>query len=302
MKFTILVAAIMGIASLVLADSERFGFLVIRSGSPLQYATLYAQNSKLYFGSSSSPSLTAVITDDGKLHISEGKYAVQSSDGSLVEGSESDAALGFYIKNGYLGFRGKGGFTAVFTGNKYEVSTGEPSSDDDLGVSVRPTSSSGSAVDDYLPTGGSVTTFASATSSLPSSSQSSDEGVTEPTTTYSATLFLDVQTSERKLEESTTTHSASLLPITQISDGQVQAPTTTYSASLLPITQISDGQVQAPTTTYSASLLPITQISDGQVQAPTTTYSASLLPITHISDGQVQAPTTTTLAPSMTLF
>lgn len=102
MKFsTALSVALFALAKMVIADSEEFGLVSIRSGSDLQYLSVYSDNGTLKLGSGSG-SFEATITDDGKLKFDDDKYAVVNEDGSFKEGSESDAATGFSIKDGHL--------------------------------------------------------------------------------------------------------------------------------------------------------------------------------------------------------
>ena len=139
-------------------QSESFGLVVIRSGSPLQYAGVYSEDGKLYFGSSGN-GLSAVVTDAGKLKLSDDTYAVVSSDGSVVQGSESDATSGFSVSNGYLAYNGVDGFNAISSGSTYIVST-KSSGSNDLGVAIRATSSSGSTIPDFSPEDSSSTSTA----------------------------------------------------------------------------------------------------------------------------------------------
>ncbi|SCU92265.1 LAFA_0F09164g1_1 [Lachancea sp. 'fantastica'] len=287
MKFsTATIAAFLACAKMAFADSEKFGFLVIRSGSALQYASVYAQDSKLYFGSTST-SLSAVVTDDGKLQLSDNKYAVVSSDGSLVEGSESDASTGFSISNGYLAHNGTEGFTAISSGSTYVVSTKDSNGSNDLPVAVRAASpSNGSPVADFSPKG------SSSSSSSPSSAASA-----EASTTAAAIS----QIGDGQIQAST--GSATVAPISQISDGQIQASTGSAApkskSTVAPISQISDGQIQASTGSAApkttSTVAPISQISDGQIQATTGAPASSsaakstAAAISQISDGQIQA-------------
>ena len=160
MKFSTTVSiALLALAKLIVADSESFGLVVIRSGSPLQYAGVYSEDGKLYFGSSGN-GLSAVVTDAGKLKLSDDTYAVVSSDGSVVQGSESDATSGFSVSNGYLAYNGVDGFNAISSGSTYIVST-KSSGSNDLGVAIRATSSSGSTIPDFSPEDSSSTSTVS---------------------------------------------------------------------------------------------------------------------------------------------
>ncbi|CAI4584519.1 CQS_1a_G0031530.mRNA.1.CDS.1 [Saccharomyces cerevisiae] len=212
MKFsTALSVALFALAKMVIADSEEFGLVSIRSGSDLQYLSVYSDNGTLKLGSGSG-SFEATITDDGKLKFDDDKYAVVNEDGSFKEGSESDAATGFSIKDGHLNYKSSSGFYAIKDGSSYIFSSKQ--SDDATGVAIRPTSKSGSVAADFSPSDSSSSSSASASSASPSSStkhSSSRESVETSTT---------VETS------SASSPTASV--ISQITDGQIQAPNTVY--------------------------------------------------------------------------
>lgn len=249
MKFTTaFTAALLACAKLIAADSEKFGFLVIRSGSSLQYASAYAEDSKLYLGSSSS-SLSAVITDDGKLKLSDGTYAVVGSDGAVTEGSESEASDKFSVSDGYLVYDGKNGFVAVPSGSSYLLTT-ESTDSSSIGVAIRPTAeNSGSAIPDFSPSGSGSSSSASQTTLESSSAAATSQAAN--TTTAAPT-------------RSATTLSA----ISQITDGQVQAASAAnttsshhHTSTVDAISQISDGQIQASTASVE------TQSENGAPQA-----------------------------------
>ncbi|CAI4583157.1 BCN_G0033220.mRNA.1.CDS.1 [Saccharomyces cerevisiae] len=212
MKFsTALSVALFALAKMVIANSEEFGLVSIRSGSDLQYLSVYSDNGTLKLGSGSG-SFEATITDDGKLKFDDDKYAVVNEDGSFKEGSESDAATGFSIKDGHLNYKSSSGFYAIKDGSSYIFSSKQ--SDDATGVAIRPTSKSGSVAADFSPSDSSSSSSASASSASPSSStkhSSSRESVETSTT---------VETS------SASSPTASV--ISQITDGQIQAPNTVY--------------------------------------------------------------------------
>ncbi|CAI4044678.1 Cwp1p SKDI_11G1190 [Saccharomyces kudriavzevii IFO 1802] len=218
MKFsTSLSVALFALAKTAIADSEEFGLVSIRSGSDLQYLSVYSDDGTLKLGSgssssSSSSSFGATITDDGKLKFDDGKYAVVDNDGSLKEGSESDAATGFSIKDGHLNYKSSDGFYAIKKDSSYIFSSKQ--SDDATGIAIRPTSKTGSVVPDFAP------------SDSPSGSSAAQ----------SASSTESSRTSHTTLVSSASSAVASV--ISQITDGQVQAPNTVYE-------QTENGAVKA---------------------------------------------------------
>ncbi|AJS53409.1 Cwp1p [Saccharomyces cerevisiae YJM1450] len=212
MKFsTALSVALFALAKMVIADSEEFGLVSIRSGSDLQYLSVYSDNGTLKLGSGSG-SFEATITDDGKLKFDDDKYAVVNEDGSFKEGSESDAATGFSIKDGHLNYKSSSGFYAIKDGSSYIFSSKQ--SDDATGVAIRPTSKSGSVAADFSPSDSSSSSSASASSASASSS-----------TKHSSSIE-SVETSTTVETSSISSPTASV--ISQITDGQIQAPNTVY--------------------------------------------------------------------------
>ncbi|AJS33376.1 Cwp1p [Saccharomyces cerevisiae YJM451] len=212
MKFsTALSVALFALAKMVIADSEEFGLVSIRSGSDLQYLSVYSDNGTLKLGSGSG-SFEATITDDGKLKFDDDKYAVVNEDGSFKEGSESDAATGFSIKDGHLNYKSSSGFYAIKDGSSYIFSSKQ--SDDATGVAIRPTSKSGSVAADFSPSDSSSSSSASASSASASSS-----------TKHSSSIE-SVETSTTVKTSSASSPTASV--ISQITDGQIQAPNTVY--------------------------------------------------------------------------
>ncbi|CAI4589008.1 BAQ_1a_G0032300.mRNA.1.CDS.1 [Saccharomyces cerevisiae] len=212
MKFsTALSVALFALAKMVIADSEEFGLVSIRSGSDLQYLSVYSDNGTLKLGSGSG-SFEATITDDGKLKFDDDKYAVVNEDGSFKEGSESDAATGFSIKDGHLNYKSSSGFYAIKDGSSYIFSSKQ--SDDATGVAIRPTSKSGSVAADFSPSDSSSSSSASASSASASSS-----------TKHSSSIE-SVETSTTVETSSASSPTASI--ISQITDGQIQAPNTVY--------------------------------------------------------------------------
>lgn len=161
------------LVKLVIADSESFGLLSIRSGSSLQYAMVYANESKLYVGS--GPALTAVVTDAGKLKFNNNSstFAVVSSDGTVTEGSEADASDKFSIRNGHLIFNNFDGFYAIPQGSLYVFST--RNSETAVGIAIRATAPNGQTVPDFPPPppGANSSSVSSSTASATAQSETS---------------------------------------------------------------------------------------------------------------------------------
>lgn len=118
----------------VVANSERFRLLVIRSGSPLQYAGVYATDDHLYLGHSNY-SLSAMVTDCGFLLFDDGSYAAVANSGGIKKSTFEDATNTFAVKNGHLTFFNVAGFEAVPRGNKFLLST--KSTSDSWGIIIR---------------------------------------------------------------------------------------------------------------------------------------------------------------------
>lgn len=118
----------------VVANSERFGLLVIRSGSPLQYVGVYATDDHLHLGHSNH-SLSAVVTDCGFLLFDDGSYAAVANSGGIKKSTLQDATNTFAVKNGHLTFFNVAGFEAVPRGNKFLLST--KSTSDSWGIIIR---------------------------------------------------------------------------------------------------------------------------------------------------------------------
>ena len=118
----------------IVANSGRFRLLVIRSGSPLQYTSVYAGIDRLYVGHSNH-SLSAVVTDCGFLLFDDGTYAAVNSNGEIKESTLEEATDTFAIKNGHLTLFNVNGFEAIPKGNKVLFST--KSTSNSLGIIIR---------------------------------------------------------------------------------------------------------------------------------------------------------------------
>ncbi|AQZ16226.1 (ZYRO0G19734g) [Zygosaccharomyces parabailii] len=104
------------------ADSEKFDLLTIRSGSPLQYASVYSMRGCLYLGHG-NVTLSAIVTDCGLLRFDNGKYAVISSRGLIKEGTKQEATGTFSIRHGHLTVFNSETFQAIPKGEKFLFST-----------------------------------------------------------------------------------------------------------------------------------------------------------------------------------
>ncbi|CAI4046089.1 hypothetical protein SUVZ_11G1210 [Saccharomyces uvarum] len=212
MRFsTALSVALLALAKMVVADSEEFGLLSIRSGSDLQYLSVYSDNGTLKLGSGSN-SLGATVTDDGKLKFDDGKYAVVNDDGSFKEGSESDAATGFSIKDTHLNFKTSSGFYAVKDDSSYIFSSKQSS--DATGIAIRATGKTGSAVPDFSPNNSTSSTSTTTSISISTSASESSKVSTTESTKVSTTA------------SASSASSGVASVISQITDGQIQAPQT----------------------------------------------------------------------------
>lgn len=139
MKLTssVLTAIVAG-GQLITADSMEFGLLAIKSGPITKYANVYSENGNLFFGSSDK-SLTGIVTDAGKLKLSNENFVVVSKEGHWSETNDvKKATPGFAVQNGYLTFTGTDSFYAVKKGwfpckkgKKFKKSFGKKNSKSD---------------------------------------------------------------------------------------------------------------------------------------------------------------------------
>ncbi|SMN18873.1 similar to Saccharomyces cerevisiae YKL096W CWP1 Cell wall mannoprotein that localizes specifically to birth scars of daughter cells [Maudiozyma saulgeensis] len=265
--------ALLALVQKVIADSQTFGIISIHSGSALQYASLYAKDGTLVLGSYKDP-FTMVVTDDSKLKLSDNTFAVVQSDGTIKEGSESDATKGFAITQGRLTLDGSSGFYGIEGQGAYTLST--KTSDGATGVALRTvdtTSPTGAVVPDFE---GSSDSSAATSSAVTSSAATSSSAAAASSAVGGAAS----QINDGQVQAATATKAA----VSQIGDGQIQATTATKAA----VSQIGDGQIQATTATKAA----VSQIADGQIQATTATTKAA---VSQIGDGQIQATASVTV-------
>lgn len=198
-------AALLTFVNVVFADSPEFGIVSIHSASAAHL--LFITDKDGLYLSGGTNALSSIITDDGKLKFSNGKYAVVGSDGKWTEGTEAEGSTGFAIANSALTYKGSNSFFAVPSSNAGSFYISENSTNDAIGVLLTAWTPNGSRAADYTPTG-SDSTSASAVSSATAAS----------------------------------TTAATVEAVSQINDGQVQATTATTVAA---VSQIGDGQVQA---------------------------------------------------------
>ncbi|CCF57972.1 hypothetical protein KAFR_0D03240 [Kazachstania africana CBS 2517] len=198
MKFTSNIAfALFVLAKLIVADSETFGLITIRSGSALQYAGVTSVDGTLNLGGSNG--LSGTVTDAGKLKLSDDTYAVVQADGTIKEGSESDGTTGFSVTGGRLAYNGSTGFYGVASGSSYILSTSDTSG---LGIVLRAQTTSGLAAD-FTPSGSSSDSSSSADAAASSSVASTVSTAAAAASTVAA--------------------------VSQITDGQIQATTATIA-------------------------------------------------------------------------
>ncbi|QGN16589.1 cell wall protein CWP1 [Kluyveromyces marxianus] len=221
MKFSAaFTVALLSLAKFIAADSESFGLVSLRSGSPLQFSGVYAKDGALYLGSNQNYS--GVVTDDGKLKFSDNSYAVAGDDGYLTTTTDaSKATTGFAVKNGYLQLNNSEAFYGVQSGSDYKVAVkSEGSNSQSVSLSAR--STNGQTVPDFTP----GSSGSSSSSAAPASSSAAPASSSEAAKTSAA-------------------------PVSQIGDGQIQATTATPKPTAQPVSQIGDGQIQATTGTQS---------------------------------------------------
>ncbi|AGO10247.1 AaceriADL398Cp [[Ashbya] aceris (nom. inval.)] len=138
------------LANMALADSEEFQFLGVRSASKFHFSSVHAEDGALKLGGKGEP-LSAVITDNGKLRLSDGKYAVVTAAGPIVEGSEEEGSAGFSIAAGYLKYAGNSAFVPISVGDSYELSV-RPIDPSEVAISIRAQSKTniGAVAADFL--------------------------------------------------------------------------------------------------------------------------------------------------------
>ncbi|AAS50796.1 ABR026Cp [Eremothecium gossypii ATCC 10895] len=144
------------LAAGVLADSEEFFFLGLRTATKFHFSAIYAHDHALkvsYQGGPKGDALSAVITDSGKLKLSDGTFAVVTPDGPVVEGSEDQASAGFAIANGYLTYSGNSAFVPVANGDTYDLSVKPTSASPEIaiGISAQSKDTPGGVAADFPP-------------------------------------------------------------------------------------------------------------------------------------------------------
>lgn len=185
--------ALLALAERVLADSETFGMVSIRSGSALQYASVFSQDGTLVLGSNQD-NFTATVTDDGKLRFGDDTYAVVQTDGTIIEGASADGTTGFGIASGHLTFQGIDGFYGIPATGYYTLSV--KSTDTATGIALRAfstTSSTGAVVPDFTATGNSTSTPGNATTTVTQAHTSTTTHCDETCTASKSTQAVTVQ-------------------------------------------------------------------------------------------------------------
>lgn len=165
MQFSSIFASL-ALAASVLADSESFGLLLIRSGSSYQYSSIGLVDNT--FEISSDNYISATITDEGLLSIGDGKYAVVSDSG-ITAGTEGSAS--FSIVDGYLEYNGAG-FSLT---EDYALLAGTSGPNP---VAVRPTTTGGSVAADFTPSKGSSSEESSSEEPAATSSEEAEASST----------------------------------------------------------------------------------------------------------------------------
>lgn len=102
----------------VASAAKTFSLVTIRSGSNLQYASVYNKDDKVYLGSGDS--ISFVLNDDGSLTDKKTGKQVSASNKLIVEGTQKDTKFG--ISNEHLTYGGKEVFVACHgAGNTYQL-------------------------------------------------------------------------------------------------------------------------------------------------------------------------------------
>ncbi|KAL6947173.1 hypothetical protein ACO0QE_002046 [Hanseniaspora vineae] len=269
MKYTtVALTSLIALTKFALADSQSFGLVSIRSGSSLQYSSVFPSDGVLVVGSNSGSSTSAVVTDEGYLQYDDGSYVGLSSEGQYTSTTDkSQAVTGWSIEDGELKFDGEQSFTAVSTSGTYELYNHSTSSEA-LGIAIVPFTKTGGRASDFAPSDSSASTSASTSASASEQSSTTVSSTAEETTTASS--------SATTLAPETSATSA-VVAISQIGDGQIQADTATSASpvaksTVAAVSQITDGQIQATTATSASqasksTVAAVSQITDGQIQA-----------------------------------
>ncbi|AEY95790.1 FACR272Cp [Eremothecium gossypii FDAG1] len=135
------------LANVVLADSEEFSFLGVRSASKFHLSAVHAEEGVLKIGGPGQ-ALSGIITDDGKLKLSDGTYAVVKDNGALVECSQENGSSGFSVTDGYLQYVGNSGFFPVSNGDSYDLSV-KPVEGSETAIGIRALNNAGAPIPDF---------------------------------------------------------------------------------------------------------------------------------------------------------
>lgn len=158
---TLAALALTSLAQYVVADSESFGLLVIRSGSKYQYSSITNKDDKFTVGGDTTSYIEGVITDSGDFKLTDGKYAKVNSDGTISVADEGSSP--FSIKNGYFAYEGSQAFSVDSSSGLLAGSAGDS-------IALRATLKSGSVASDFTPSGSSDSSSSKSNSSNTSTS------------------------------------------------------------------------------------------------------------------------------------
>lgn len=168
---------LLSLASLVLADSESFGLLVIRTA--LQYQNIaVALVDDVFTAGTTGNYITASITDDGLLKLSDGTYAVVGIN-DISTGTEAEASGPWAISNTFLTYEG-GETYGIEDG---VITAGAPTESGAVPYWIAAITASGSWAADFTPgssnSTNSTSSSASHSSTASSSSSSSSTFITQ---------------------------------------------------------------------------------------------------------------------------
>lgn len=156
MKFTpASVIILLFFAQQIYAASQMFSILSLHSASSVHFLFLNEDSDRLVFRSGNS--LSASITNDGKLKFTNGKYAVAQDDGTFKTGSESEGSTGFAISDSHITFLGSGSFYAIPDGPVFAMSTKNATNGISIVASPRSTKN-GQAINNFVPNNLPLTT------------------------------------------------------------------------------------------------------------------------------------------------
>jgi len=247
MQFTLPFIALSALASVVVADSESFGLLVIRSGSQYQYSGITEKDNTFQVGGTSNY-VEGVITDDGEFKLSNGKYAQVKSDGSIVASDEGSKP--FSIEDSYLAYKGSQSFGVDTSNYDLLYNTGSG------GLALRATSKGGSPVQDFSPSGSSSGSSSSASSGSSSAAVSSAPQITSTAQVVSNSTTLITITSCESDKCTEVPVTTGLTVVTSTKDNTITEYTTycpISTKSVAPTSSFGNVTTPASVSTYEGS-------------------------------------------------